>query len=162
MRPYSGNSGLGELHPHATHTAHATHIGHTAATGALGLRLLGHHRLGGDQQAGHGSGVPQSRQDDLGRVDNAGLYHVGVDARLRVVTPGEVLLLEQLADNYGTVFAGVLDDLTDRRLEGATDDVDTDALVVVAGLELLESARGIEQGDTAARSSIKKSFHKST
>ena len=40
------------------------------------LRLLGHHRLGGEQQARDRRGVLQRRAHDLGRVDDAGLQQV--------------------------------------------------------------------------------------
>ena len=44
----------------------------------------------------------------------------------------------------------VLDDLPDRRLQGAADDVDADLLVVIVGLELLQRLDGVEERDAAA------------
>ena len=54
------------------------------------LRLLGDHRLGGDQQAGDRGGVLQSGAHDLGRVDDAGLrtgrtYSLGLGVEAEVV-----------------------------------------------------------------------------
>ena len=99
---------------------HVTHVGHAAAgTGALRLRLLGDHRLGGDQQAGHGRGTLQGDTHDLGRVDDAGLDQVGIFAGLGVEAPsGRRLLSSSLPAIDGTVGAGILGDLTDRGAAG--------------------------------------------
>src|SRR5207248_8739554 len=77
--PATGRSGL-EVHP--AHAAYATHAAHAAAAmrmtarRRLGLRLLGDHRLGSDQQAGDRGRILQRDAHDLGRIDDAGLDHV--------------------------------------------------------------------------------------
>src|SRR5258706_104368 len=128
----------------------------TTAAGAahrrrLLLRPLGDHRFGGDQQARDRGRILQRRPHDLGRVDDAGLDHVGVDAGLGVVAPVDVLLVEQLADDDRAVGAGVLGDQPGRDRQRLADDLDADLLVVVVGLQLVEHAGGIEQRHAAAR-----------
>jgi hypothetical protein len=57
------------LEAHILHAA--THAGALRHRRLL-LRLLGHHCLGRDQQASHGSGILQRYPHDLGRVNDAG------------------------------------------------------------------------------------------
>ena len=74
--------GSAGLEVHAAHAAAARACG----IGGFLLRMLGDHRLGGDQQAGDRSRVLQRRAHDLGRVDDAGrdevlvLLVLGVEA----------------------------------------------------------------------------------
>ena len=105
---------------------------------SLLLRLLGHHGLGGDEQAGHRRGILQSGAHDLGRVDHALLDEVAVLAGRGVVAEGIVVLVDDLADDHGAVLAGVLGDLPRRCLKRAAHDGDADLLVVIGGLELVE------------------------
>ncbi len=93
---------------------------------------------GGDQQAGDRGRILQSATHDLRGVDDAGLHQVLEFRRLGVVTPVGALAFQQLAGNDGTIDAGILGDLTDRRLQRAADDLDTDLLVVVVDLHLVE------------------------
>ena len=109
-------------------------------SGGLLLRLLGDHRLGGDEEAGDRRRVLQREAHDLGRVDDAGLHHVDILAVLGVEAVVGVVLVEQLADDDRAVDAGVLGDLADRRLQRAADDVDADLLVVIARTCSLASA----------------------
>src|SRR6185437_3239915 len=84
------------------------HIAHAAATWghrrALLLWLLGHHRLGGHEQAGNRSSVLQRGADNLGRIDDAGgdqileLAGLGVEAKIVVA------VLQRLAGDDGTIF----------------------------------------------------------
>ena len=60
---------------------------HQAAFRALLLRLLRHHRLGGDQQAGDRCRVLQRGAHDLGWIDDAGLDEILELAALRVEAP---------------------------------------------------------------------------
>src|SRR3546814_12630745 len=72
---------------------------------------------------------------DLGRVDDAGLHQIAVLALGGVEAPVGLLALQHLADDHRTIGTGVLGDLPGRRLDGLADDLDADALVVVAGLD---------------------------
>ena len=91
-----------------------------------------------------------ARRTTFCRVDDAGLDHVDVFAGLRVITPVEVVPVEQFADHDRPFGAGVLGDLPDRRLQCALDDVDPDLLVVVFRRQPVERLGGIEQSHTAA------------
>src|ERR1017187_5290936 len=105
----AGAEGL-EVHPAAAHAAHSAAARHTAAL-ALLLRNLGDHRLGGDQQASDRRRALDRRTHDLGRVDDALADEIAVLASLRVEAPVVLVLLQDLADNDRTVFAGIGGDL---------------------------------------------------
>ena len=77
------------------------------ASPLLLLRLLGHHRLGGEQQRGDARGVLERRAHDLGRVDHAGLHQVLVLLGLGVEAEGALAVLH-LVDHDRAVDAGVL------------------------------------------------------
>src|SRR5690606_6054401 len=96
-----------------------------------------------------GSRILQRGTHDLRRVDDTGFDHVDIFALLRVEAEFRIVLLEQLADDDGAFDPGVLNDLAHRRLDRAADDVDTDLLVVVIALKVLERT-GREQKRAAA------------
>src|ERR1700737_1640170 len=133
---------------HAAHAAAA--LGHTAAAGVL-LRQFGHHGLGGDQKRRNRRCVLDRRTNDLGRVDDALRDQVDVFAGLRVEAVGVLVLLEDLADDDGAIFARVDRDLARRPGERLADDLDAGLLVVVRGLDALQLLGGAQQGDAAAR-----------
>src|SRR5207247_4932640 len=84
-------------------------------------------------------------------VDDALADQVAVFAGLRVEAVIVLLLLEDLADDDGAVFACVDRDLAGRRGQRLAHDLDAGLLVVVLGLDALELLGGAEQGDAAAR-----------
>ena len=90
------------------------------------LRLLGDHRLGGDEEARHGGGVLQRRAHHLGGVDHALLDQIPIFTRRGVVAEGIVALVDDLAGDHGAVLARILGDLARRRLQSAADDADAD------------------------------------
>jgi hypothetical protein len=98
-----------------------------------------------------GRRVLDRRTNHLGRVDDALGDQVAVFAGLRVETIIVLVLLEDLAEDDGAVFARVDRDLAGRRGQRLAHDLDTGLLVVVGGLEALELLGGAEQGDAAAR-----------
>ena len=57
----------------------------------------------------------------------------------------------QLADHDRAIGAGVVDDLTRRRLDGLADDVHAGLLVAVGGHDAVERLDGAQQSDAAAR-----------
>src|SRR5579862_5185195 len=63
------------LEVHVAHAAHAA-ARHSARSrrARLLLRLLAHHRFGGDEKAGDRGRVLEGAAHDLGRVDDAGLH----------------------------------------------------------------------------------------
>src|SRR5258708_24625150 len=144
------------LEIHAAHAAHTTHPAHATAAMVvtagrrLGLRLLGHHRLGGDEQASDRGGILQRHPHHLGRIDDAGLHHVDIFALLGVEAVIGALLLEQLADDERAVGPRIAGDLPGRDLKGAADDIDADLLVVILRPQPAQGARRVEQGDAAA------------
>src|SRR5271165_2024729 len=117
---------------HAAHASHATARRHSSC--ALRFRPVGYHRLGGDQQSRDRAGILQRYPHHFGRIDNPGLHHVLVLARLCVKAEIRVVLVGQLADHDRALDPGILGDLTYRRLYGLADDLDADLLVVVRGV----------------------------
>src|SRR5262245_11721841 len=108
------------------------HVAHAAARRhgrSLLLRHLGHHRLGGDEETRHRRSVLQRGAHDLGRVDDALLHQIAVFAGRGVVAEGVVVLVHDLADDHGAVFAGSVGDLPRRHVKRAADDIDADLLV---------------------------------
>src|ERR1051325_8583471 len=138
------------LEVHAAHTAHTATGWHRRHVG-FRLRLLRHHRLGGNEQAGDRSRVLQRMAHDLGRVDDAGLDEVGELALLGIVAVIGVLALEELADHDRAVSPGVLGNLPRRPLQSLADDVDADLLVRVRRGQLVERLDRVEQRDATAR-----------
>src|SRR6185295_16748508 len=95
--------------------------------------------------------VLDRRANYLGRVDDALGDQVDVFARLRVESVRILVLLEDLADDDGAVFACVDGDLASGPGQRLADDLDAGLLVVVLGLDALELLGGAQQGDAAAR-----------
>src|ERR1700679_3206870 len=109
------------------------HVAHAAAvagwSGLLGPRDLRDHGFGRQHEAGDRGCVLQGSAGYLGRVDDAGLDQVLVLVGAGVVADIGILVLQDLAYDHCTLFAGVADDLAQRLLDGATDDLCTDLLV---------------------------------
>ncbi len=61
------------------------------------------------------------------------------------------MVLKDLADDHGTVFAGIDRDLAGWRGQRLAHDLDAGLLVVVLGAKPLEVLGGTQQGDAAAR-----------
>src|ERR1700730_10563304 len=132
---------------------HAAHTAHTAwrhARCTLGLRPIGDHGLGGDQQPGDRGGILQRDPHDLGRIDNPGRHHVFVFARLRVIAEIRLVFVGQPPDDDRAFDPGILRDLPHRRLDRLADDVDADLLVVVGGVEAGQDLAGKKQRHAAA------------
>ena len=64
---------------------------------------------------------------------------------------GVVVFHAQLADDARAFRARILGDLADRGLDGAADDLDADALVVIGGFQTIECACRAKKGNTTAR-----------
>src|SRR5690606_35803997 len=124
------------------HAAHAT--GRVGSAGLLLLRLVGDHGLGGQEQAGDGSGVLQRRAGDLGRVDDAGLQQVLVLAGRGVQTGTGGQGLDLLRDD-AALEAGVDGDLLQRGLNGQLDAVGTGGLVALQLQALEGGLSGLQQ-----------------
>src|ERR1700730_14550566 len=137
-----------DLVVHAAHAATARR--HAASAGAL-LRQFGHHGFGGDQQRRDRGRVLDRHANHLGRVDDALRDQVDVFAGLGVEAVGVLILLEDLADDDGTVLARVDRDLAGWIRQRLTDDLDAGLLVVVLGAKPLEVLGGTQQSDAAAR-----------
>ena len=114
------------------------------------LRSLGHHHLGGEQEAGDGCGVLERQARDLGRVQDAHLDHVAVLAGRGVVAVA-ALALADLGEHDRTVFTGVLHDLAQRLLDRPRQDADADVLVVVRTHQLIEHLLHANERDAATR-----------
>src|SRR4030095_3035392 len=92
----------------------------------------------------------QSDPLDLGWVDDPGPYHVYVLIRLGVEPLREVFGAPDLLHDDGPLEAGILHDLSEWLLESSPHDVDAGCLIA-GEREVVESRRGSEQGDPAAR-----------
>src|SRR6516164_3423855 len=134
----------GSLHIHSAHAARRAGM-----AVLLVLRSLGHHDLGREQQARHRSGVLQRKTGYLGRVQDALIEHVPELARGGVPAESALAFLDAVEHHRG-VLAGVVDDLAQRLLDRAGEDADADRLVLVRGLELLESALHADQCHAAS------------
>src|SRR6266436_736457 len=133
------------------HTTHAAAPRRHAAAACVLLRHFGHHGFGGDQQRRDRGRVLDRHTHDLGRVDDALGDQVDVFAGLGVEAIGVLILLEDLADDDGTVLARVDRDLAGWIRQRLTDDLDAGLLVVVLGAKPLEKLGSAEPGDAAAR-----------
>src|SRR6478735_1960268 len=136
---------------------HAAYATHTAATGRhtgaalVFLRYFGHHGFGGDQESRNRGCILDRHANDLGRVDNTRRDQVDIFAGLRVEAVVVLILLEDLADDNGTVLARVDRDLAGRPGQRLAHDLDAGLLVVVLGAQPLEVQGGAQQRDAAAR-----------
>src|SRR5438445_5442737 len=137
--------------PHATHSTHAAHPGRATAAGGLQLllRLLGHHRLGGEQQAGDGRRVLQGGPRHLGGIDHARSDQILVLVGARVVPEPTLSFLHLLQDD-AALEPGIADDAPQRLLHRPTDDLHADSLVVLQ-LQLVQRLARADQCDAAAR-----------
>src|ERR1700683_2013975 len=110
---------------------------HSAGTAVLaaghgsGLLLgdLADHGFGGQHQSADRSRVLQGRAGDFGRIDDAGLHQVLVLRGSRVVAEVGVLAGANLLHNDGAFPSAVADDLANRLLASAANDIDADLLV---------------------------------
>src|SRR5712675_517939 len=112
-----------DLEVHTTHTAHAAATRRHAAAGVL-RRYFRYHGFGGDQKRGDRRRVLDRHANHLGRVDDALGDQVDVFAGLRVEAVGVLILLQDLADDHGTVFSGVDRDLAGRIGQRLAHDLD--------------------------------------
>src|SRR5712671_2371408 len=90
------------------------------------LRLLGDHRLSGDEQAGDRGRALQRQTYDLGRIDDASLHHVDIGAALRVETMVGLALLQELADDDRAILSGLGKNLLCRGLQCPAHNIDAD------------------------------------
>src|SRR6056297_2005873 len=133
------------------HAAHAAHVGHAAAAGAsaFGLRLVGHHRFGGVQQASDRRCVFQRGADDLGRVDDTEFEHVAIFFGLRVVAELQIVAFADLASHDRPVNTGVLGDLAQGSFQSFAHDVDAVVLIAVDALQTVKRLGALDQGNAA-------------
>src|SRR5690606_7709708 len=112
-----------------------------AAGRGLGLRLVGHDGLGGEEQARDGRRVLQRGAGDLDRVDDAGGEEVLVLAGRGVQAVADGEALDLLRDD-AALETGVDRDLLQGRLAGDLADAGTGGLVTLEG----EPAEGLRTG----------------
>ncbi|KAF3799563.1 Heat shock protein 60, partial [Colletotrichum gloeosporioides] len=139
---------------HSTHAAHAAHTSHTAHTTggrALLLRSLNDGDLSGAEQGGNTAGVNETGADDLEGVEDTGSNHVDVLALGAVEALVELVgeLVGELTNDDRALKTGVLDDAAGGAGDGVLDDADTELLVEVGGLDVLQGqGRGLDEGGT--------------
>src|SRR5919199_4902239 len=126
------------------------HPAHAAWHRGRLLLGLGHHDLGGDDEAPDGGRVLQRASRDHRRVDDPGRDEVLVLASEGVEADG-VGLRPHLVDDYGAVGACVLGDLADRLLERPMYDARAGPLVSIEGVEQVGNVLlGVKERDPAA------------
>src|SRR5204863_7027730 len=99
-----------------------------AAAGFFLLRSLGDDGFGGEEEAGDGRGVLERAAGDLGRVDDAGLDEVFIDAGRDVAAFGALALLDFLDDERAFI-AGIVGEGAEGLFDGTLDDLHADLLV---------------------------------
>src|ERR1035437_3095158 len=136
----------------SAHAAHVTHAAAVTATHRRGLfffRRVGDETFGREQQSRDGRRVLQRRARDFLRVNHAGLYEVFVFAGGDVVTFVAFALLDFLHDERA-FDSGIRGERTQRRFDGALDDVHADLLVVVRAFDSFDGRDAADQRHTAA------------
>src|ERR671916_1568047 len=127
------------------------HAAHAAGHRGRLLLGLGHHDVGGDDEAADRGRVLQRRAGDHGRVDDTGRDQILVLAGEGVEANG-VALAPHLVHDDGPVGAGVHGDLADRLLERPVDDARAGPLVTVERVaQVVDGLLGVQQRDAAAR-----------
>ncbi len=121
-----------------------------AARTSLGLLGdLGDHAVAAEQQAGHGCGVLQRGDGDLGRVNDTRLGQVFILAAVGVVAEGALAFLDAVNDQR-TADTRVRGDLTARSDQRTAQDVQPRLLVVVLALDPVQRAQAAHQRHAAA------------
>ncbi len=96
-----------------------------------------------------GRGVLERGAHHLGGIDDASLHQVFVDLGLGVVAK-RALTVPDLGNDDGAFGPGVFHDLANRSLQGPTQNVDTDLLVVILHFEVGKLLLGADQGHATA------------
>src|SRR5450756_2084198 len=113
------------------------------------FRSVGDEAFGREQQARDGRRVLQGRARDFLRVNHAGFHEVFIFARGDVVTFVALALLDFLHDERA-FDSGIRGERTQRRFDGALDDVHADLLVVVRAFDSFDGRDAADQRHTAA------------
>src|ERR1035437_6436824 len=118
---------------------------------SIALGELNHQSFSGEKEASNRGCVLECRAGHLGRVDDAGLHKILVDAGCRVVAEVRVLRLENLGHHNSALFAGICDNLAQRLFEGTTHDLRAYFFVALKRLdEGVHRRNGANQGHAAA------------
>ena len=102
---------------------HAAHIG-GCRRGRGGLGLVGHQRLGGQQDGCHRGGVLQSGAGHLGGVHDAGGDHVAVGLLIGIEAIADLTGVLDLLQHHGAVDPGIDGDLLHAALVNDMDQKD--------------------------------------
>jgi hypothetical protein len=144
-----GTTSLEHAAAHAAHTTHATaHTAHGRSTAGR-LRGVNDGDLGGAEERGDTRGVHETGADDLEGIKDTSSDHVDVLALGGVKALVEVTLelVHELANNNGALKTSIFDNGASGLGDGGLDDRNTELLVEVLGLELIESVgSGLEKG----------------
>ena len=130
------------------HAAHAAHAGVAGGHWGFGFLDVAEDALGGEEHAGDRGGVLQGHTGHLGGVDDAALEQVLVFLGAGIVAVVTLAVLH-LVDDDAAFQAGVLDNHAEGLLDGATDDLDAELLVLVLGLHGLELLGGADKSGAA-------------
>jgi hypothetical protein len=138
---------------HTTHASHTTHTAHATHGRCLVLRSIDNHAFSGGKEGSNARGINKSSSDDLGRIKNTFLDHINVFVLGSIVTIVEVIdvLFQELTSNNGTFAASVVNNGSAWALDSLANDVDTQLLVKVDSLNLIESLGSLEKSGTTSR-----------
>src|SRR6266850_477398 len=120
------------LHIHPAHSAHSA-ARHAAMGMLFVLRSLGNHHLGREQQARDGCGILQRKPRDLRRIENALFEHVAELTARRVVAVGTLAGFHLVQDDR-RILAGILNDISQRLFDRASEYTDADRLILIGTL----------------------------
>src|SRR6266550_6684951 len=132
------------------HAAHAAARAVARRRGLFLLRNLGDETFRGQEQACDGCGILERGAGDLLRIHHAGFHEVFKFAGRDVVAFVALAFLD-FFDNHRAFDAGVVGQRADRGFDRSLDDVHADALVVVAGLDVINRGQAAKQGHATAR-----------
>ena len=113
------------------------------------MRLLGHNRIGSQQEPSHTNRVLQCRPHHFGRVDDAGLNQVFVNTFIGIETKA-TLALADLMHYHIAFLPGIVSNLPERHLQSIVNDL-SPGLLIAACLDLQSRFPAANQRDATAR-----------
>lgn len=132
---------------HTAHTTHTTSTAHGRSRHLL-LRSIDDGNLSGTQQRSNTRRINERSANNLQGINDTSSDHIDILASSAVEALVEVssILIRKLANNDRTLKTSVLDDRARGTGDGALDDVDTEVLIEVGSLGVLQTiSSGLEE-----------------
>lgn len=109
----------------------------------LFLRIIDDECLSREEHTSHRDGIFESTSFDFGWIDDTSPYEIFVLIHSGIVSIVSISVTCYLIDYHGSLFPGIVSDLSDRVGEGACDDIRTD-LLCWSQLRSLERSSSLE------------------